>query len=313
MEAISAGNPAVHLDEEAPPATEFVQGSSLAMQELEAALPRLASGSFPVLLAGEDGVGKRTLARRLHALSAHASEPLVGLVCSTLRSNGSSTGLDADIFPAAGTVLLEEITELSILQQARMAELLLQAEREGALRFLATSKKSLEQEVRAGRLREDFLYRLGPVVLRVPPLRQRKQDIPALVSFFLAKYASQFHRPTPVLSSTTRAALLEYNWPGNVRELESTVGALVATGEEQVALAALRWNASRRQPKMPADGTSLKEASREASRNAERDLIMKVLSRTRWNRKRAAEELKISYKALLYKLKQIGLDEHTAL
>src|SRR5689334_7917150 len=114
-------SPAAYLDPQALPEADFVQGSSLAMQELEAALPRLASGSFPILLVGEEGVGKRSLARRLHAMSAYVTEPLVSLACATLKSNGSLSMWDADIFPSAGTVLLEEITELGILQQARMS------------------------------------------------------------------------------------------------------------------------------------------------------------------------------------------------
>src|SRR5205814_6885502 len=131
----------------------------------------------------------------------------------------------------------------------------------------------------------------GAAMLRVPPLRHRKEDLNRLVDFFAEKFAAQFQRPLPVISSSTRAALQDYNWPGNVRELESMMGALVASGSEQVAMASLRWNSSRRSHKV--EMVSLKSAAREASRSAERELITKVLSRTRGNRKRAAEELQI--------------------
>jgi two-component system response regulator AtoC len=142
----------------------------------------------------------------------------------------------------------------------------------------------------------------------VPPLRHRRDDIPALSEHFLDKYSNLFGRPRPTLTPNVWRFLLEHNWPGNVRELENTVKTLVAVGDERIAISALRGPAAVDVIGVN-DGMSLKQAARAASRRAEKELILRVLNKTRWNRKRAAQELKLSYNALLYKLKQVGLDD----
>ncbi len=149
--------------------------------------------------------------------------------------------------------------------------------------------------------------------LRLPPLRHRREDIPFLMGHFLRKYARDFRRTVPDLSAETLRLFLDYAWPGNLRELEDAARVLVAMGDEHVALGGLRALLSRSESN-GAGGTakSLKAASRAASREAEKELILEALARTRWNRRRAAEELQISYKALLYKLKQIGFEGYGA-
>ena len=165
--------------------------------------------------------------------------------------------------------------------------------------------------MKAGRLREDFYYRISGVCLRLPPLRQRREDIPQLVNFFLAKYARDFRRPVPQLSAPTQQLFQDYAWPGNIRELEDAAKAIVALGDESVAMGGLR-SLLMRSDRGNGEKISLKQASRAASREAEKELILRVLDRTRWNRRRAAQELQISYKALLYKLKQIGFRDYGA-
>ena len=167
-------------------------------------------------------------------------------------------------------------------------------------------------EVKRGRLREDLYYRISGVCLRLPPLRQRKEDIAFLMGHFLRKYARDFRRTVPDLSAETLRLFLDYSWPGNLQELEDAARVLVAMGDEHVALGGLR--ALLRKPEAGSNGTgiSLKAASRAASREAEKELILNTLTRTRWNRRRAAAELQISYKALLYKLKQIGFEGYGA-
>ena len=164
--------------------------------------------------------------------------------------------------------------------------------------------------MRAGRFREELYFRLNGVCLRLPPLRHRREDIPLLAEFFLARYAALFGRPQPVLSAQELRVLQEYDWPGNIRELENAMKKAVVLGGEvfQIVEAAA---APEPAPAAETPTLSLKDAARAASRRAERDLILKALARTRWNRKRAAMELRISYKALLYKLKQIGPEEAT--
>jgi two-component system response regulator AtoC len=164
--------------------------------------------------------------------------------------------------------------------------------------------------VKAGRLREDLYYRISGVCLRLPPLRQRREDIPLLVEHFLAKYARDFRRPVPRLSAEAQRLFRDYSWPGNVRELENAAKAVVALGDEDIAMGGLRALLSRTDASGNGTQVSLKQVARAASRLAERELILRVLTRTRWNRRRAAQELQISYKALLYKMKQIGCSEY---
>jgi len=175
--------------------------------------------------------------------------------------------------------------------------------------------------MKGGRFREELYYRINGVHLRLPPLRDRKEDIPALLEFFFQKYTSLFERPEPTISESTMSLLLRHSWPGNIRELENVARKIVALGDEHLATHDLTAEHAAKAPdpslaasKNSEPGISqvpsgsLKEAARAASRVAERAMILNQLERTHWNRKRAARELQISYKALLYKLKQLGLD-----
>jgi two-component system response regulator AtoC len=206
---------------------------------------------------------------------------------------------------------------LSLDCQAQLLQALPRAEDNGSMsadraRLVCGSARDLELEVKAGRLREDFYYRISSVCLHLPPLRQRKEDIPLLMAHFLQKYAQDFRRSVPRLSAETQHLFQDYSWPGNLRELEDAAKALVALGDETVAMGGLRALLGRSDPGGNGGRVSLKLAAKAASRAVEKELILKVLTRTRWNRRRAAEELQISYKALLYKLKQIGYSEYGA-
>ena len=161
--------------------------------------------------------------------------------------------------------------------------------------------------MRAGRFREELYFRLNGICLRLPPLRHRKEDIPLLLEHFLRKYSQTFERPLSSLSAGAFQVVMEYGWPGNIRELENFVKKLVAVGNESIMVSELKEALAHAQTAgNGGNGMSLKRVARAASQHAERELILKALTRTRWNRKRAAQELQISYKALLYKLKQIG-------
>ncbi len=215
--------------------------------------------------------------------------------------------------PNAGTIYLQELADLSADCQGQLLEALPQSPGNGVAgserpRLICGSARDLEVEVKRGRLREDLYYRISGVCLRLPPLRQRKDDIAFLMGYFLRKYARDFRRTVPDLSAETLRLFLDYSWPGNLRELEDAARVLVALGDEQVALGGLRSLLRKPEAGSNSSGISLKAASRAASREAEKELILNTLTRTRWNRRRAAEELQISYKALLYKLKQIGFE-----
>jgi len=283
------------------------------MRGLERLLDQMASIELPILLIGEPGTGKRTLAYRLHRHGSKNGEQFNEITAAELNGeffqnpDGAGSGL-----AGRGTLYVSDLTEIipscqNWLLQAMGRDAVVQGtEFHGRLVF--SSNVGLDEAVASGRLREDLYYGLSGVSLRVPPLRHRRDDIPALSEHFLDKYSNLFGRARPALSPNVWRFLLEHNWPGNVRELENTVKTLVAVGDERIAISALRGPAAAGVAAVN-DGMSLKQAARAASRRAEKELILRVLNKTRWNRKRAAQELKISYKALLYKLKQVGLDD----
>ena len=286
----------------------FIGGESPAMQALERVIADIARTDIPVLLTGESGTGKEIVAAHIHRQSQRAAEPFVKVVCATVvaedlhaKHNEGDRG--------AGTLLLDEISELDPACQARLLHVL--PDPGSGARLISSARKNLDEEIQAGRFREELYYRINGVCLRLPPLRQRREDVPALAAYFLQKYSVLFSRPRPQLAAHTLQVLQDHAWPGNVRELENVMRKLAALGDEGIALADLA-NSNGHHPEPPGAGLSLKEAARAASRQAERELILKVLGRTRWNRKRAAQELQISYKALLYKLKQIGLEDSVA-
>ena len=292
----------------------FVEGLGPSMKLLEVVIRELARSEVPVLLLGEGGAGKRATAERIHQMSAHRAEPLRMIACAEVTED--QFGDEQRRF-GSGTVYLEEVADLSSGCQERLLEVLPAVEGNGhengtRTRLICGSARDLEAEVKAGHFREDTYYRISGVCLRLPPLRQRKEDIPSLINFFLSKYAYDFRRPVPQLSPATQQLFQEYAWPGNIRELEDAAKAIVAIGDESVAMGGLRSLLMKSERNGNGERISLKQASRAASREAEKELILKVLNRTRWNRRRAAQELQISYKALLYKLKQIGYQDFGA-
>jgi two-component system response regulator AtoC len=302
------------------------------MRALERTIADIASTEIPVLLVGESGTGKEVAALEIHRLSRRRNEPFVKFGCSGLTGDSLSARLQfpedvsAEEAANSGSLFLDGINYLEPAAQTRLLQLLPDGSGtppQGcySMRVISSTTRNLEEEMKAGRFREELYYRINGVHLRLPPLRDRKEDIPALLEFFFQKYASLFERPEPKVSESTMSLLLRHSWPGNIRELENVVRKIVALGDEHLATHDLTVEYRAKAPDPPADGSrigepgnsqapsgSLKEAARAASRVAERAMILNQLERTHWNRKRAARELQISYKALLYKLKQLGLD-----
>jgi len=284
------------------------------MQAIERVIEDIAPTDIPILLVGESGSGKDALALRIHRLSAWRDNAFVKLSCAGLRP-GSQNGTGMVPSSGAGTLFLDEIGDLHPRLQHELMRSLANG-KSGSLgpsltsRLICSTSRDLEEEMRAGRLWEELYYRINGVCLRLPPLRHRREDIPSLTRHFFGKYSNGNSRQASVLRETTLKVLAEYAWPGNIRELEEAVRQIVASGNERAVLASLSIASEEAPDGTPPPKTlSLKVASRAASRQAERELILKALARTRWNRKRAAQELQISYKALLYKLKQIGIEE----
>lgn len=291
-------------------ASPFVGAESPCMRALEVMVRDLAVRPMCMLLLGEPGCGKRTLARRIDAISADGGFRIVS--CANLKSEDVPT-FQGDGRFSIGSVFLEEIGDLKSECQNKLLENLAfseaNANAQHSVRMICGSARDLEADVRSGRFREDLYYRITSICLRLPPLRQRREDIPLLTNFFLAKYAREFNRPVPALSLETQQLFEHYAWPGNIRELEDIAKAIVALGDESVAMGGLRAVLTKPDRNGNGEKVSLKQAARAASREAEKELILRTLTRTRWNRRRAALELQISYKALLYKLKQIGYGE----
>jgi len=284
----------------------WLESVSPGMRTVEAVLRELSQNDVPVLVVAEHGSGKAAAAARIHSLSRRAGEAF-----QAFQARDVSEPLLAGCEGSGGTIYLQEVGELSASAQKELVRQigLDDGARNRVPRYICGSTCELEPEVRAGKVREDLYYRISGVCLRLPPLRQRREDIPILRDWFLSAAGRDLGRSVPSLSSATQSFFLEYHWPGNIRELKEAARAIVVLGDESLAMGGLRSLLRR------ADGTngekiSLKDAARAASREAERELILQVLTRTRWNRRRAAEELKISYKALLYKLKQIGCEEY---
>ncbi|HXW61573.1 MAG TPA: sigma 54-interacting transcriptional regulator [Candidatus Acidoferrales bacterium] len=299
----------------------WVPGASDTIRIVEGMVAEIAPTNLPILLVGESGTGKEVFANRIYQLSRQSERPLARISCASMKSATFSAELGFDSRTRRdhngnepGTVFLDEIGELDAACQR---DLLCALPDGGAMpgrgilnaRLISTTSRNMDEEMRAGRFRGELYYRISCVCLRLPPLRERKEDIAALADFFLKKHAAELSRPRPSLRPETLQVFVNYPWPGNIRELENVVREIVVLGDETLAVAELGTSARKRTPAPALGSYSLKAASRAASREAERELIMQALARTRWNRKRAAQELQISYKSLLYKLKQIGFQD----
>jgi two-component system, NtrC family, response regulator AtoC len=287
----------------------WIESVSAGMRTVEAMVRELSQNDVPMLVVAEHGSGKAAVAARIHALSRRASEPF-----QVYQGQEANEEILAARDGQSGTVYLQEVGDLSAAAQKELVRQigLSGAEQRRVPRYICGTSRELEPEVKAGKFREDLYYGISGVCLRLPPLRQRKEDIPILRDWFLSAAARDFCRAVPVLSPETQNFFLEYNWPGNIRELKDAARAIVGLGDETLAMGGLRSLLRRVDRGGNGEKISLKDAARAASREAEREIILQVLTRTRWNRRRAAQELQISYKALLYKLKQIGYEEYGA-
>jgi two-component system response regulator AtoC len=298
-----------------------VRGQAPIMQSVNATLQEIARTDIPVLLVGESGTGKEVYARLIHRLSGLGEAPLIKVRCAALDAGQLLDDLRAEFLSPRGcreasprTVFLDGLHDLDASCQRALLSLLPDGEPRGLtgksiLRVISSTSRSLEKEIEAGRFRRDLYFRISGVVLRLPPLRDRKEDIPALLEYFFKKHSNGLEKKALELNSDVEKLLDSYDWPGNIRELENVAKRILAVGNPAQALDDLR--AARVTVPVNDDSchvSSLKVASRAASRHTERELIQKALERTHWNRKRAAQDLQISYKSLLYKIKQTGLE-----
>jgi len=294
----------------------FVCGRGPAMAALNTMVGELACSDIPVLILGESGTGKDAYARLIHHLSPQGNSQLIKINCSSFEPSELVTQVDrvkhaiSDI-GSTHSIYLDNIQELDLAAQRVVLAQLPDSDAAGSIeaakvRFISSSTRNLESEVAAGRFRRELYFRLNGACLRLPPLKERSEDIPALIEFFLNKYASMMKEKTPVLSSKVIQTLTSYHWPGNIRELENLLRKIVVLGDVHMVMNEFRSSSIMTDGATASvSGGSLKVAARAASKQAERELILQALERTRWNRKRAARELQISYKSLLYKIKQL--------
>jgi two-component system response regulator AtoC len=317
------------------------------LRAIEDVIDHVADTDVTVLIRGESGTGKDLVARTLFERSGRAHRPFVKVNCAALPAElleSELFGYEKGAFTGAqrrklgkfevangGTIFLDEISEMNPSLQAKLLQVLQdgQFSRLGGAedvhveaRVIASSNRNLEAAVREGAFREDLFYRLNVVTIHIPPLRERPGEIPAMAGHFLRKYARAYGKECRPISEALMRTFRRYAWPGNVRELENLVKRLVVLGSEQPLLQELAARKARapapvldssslseleRFLKGEVSHVSLKQIARQAAQVAEKRLIEKVLHRTRWNRKQAAEILQISYKALLYKMKDAGL------
>jgi two-component system, NtrC family, response regulator AtoC len=333
----SAGDGAGYDDAGVRLQQELALWRSPKMREVWTVVNQAAGVDITVLVGGETGTGKELVARAIHHLSPRRDCPFVKVNCAAVpaelleselfgHERGAFTGahqLQIGKFEAAdrGVVFLDEIGDLHLSLQAKLLHVLQDGvfSRVGGrsslkvdVRIVAATNRDLEVDVAEGRFREDLYYRLNVVQVVVPPLRERTAEIPLLADYFIRRYARLFRRDGFTVSPIAMERMVRYQYPGNVRELENIVKRMVVLNDpllERVPLALRRPPTEESHEKtVPVSvQVSLKEIARAAARAAEREAIARVLKETRWNRVRAAKLLGISYRALLYKIKDVGL------
>jgi two-component system response regulator AtoC len=317
----------------------FFVAASANMRKIRSQAALVANVDIPVLMLGESGVGKEVIARLIHKLSPRAHRTFLKVNCAAVPADlleSELFGYEAGAFTGAnhakpgkfelcnkGTILLDEIGEMPPLLQAKLLHVLQdqQFSRLGSrsvikvdVRILAATNINIPEALASKRLREDLYYRLNAFTVQVPPLRERKEEIPILLKHFMTHMAEHYARPPLPLSPMLLQACLNYSWPGNIRELNNFVKRYLVLGDENLAISELHpksdGSGAQFDPALQ-DNTNatggLKSLGRSAKDEAEAEAIRKALDETNWNRKQAATLLKISYKALLYKIKQCGL------
>ena len=313
-------------------------GKSAAMARLFEMLRKVATARTSVLLVGESGTGKELAARALHELSPRAARAFVAVNCGAIPEalleselfghvKGAFTGATSEkegLFEAAqgGTLFLDEIGELPQPMQVKLLRALQErrvkpvggvAEREVDVRVVAATNRDLEAEVERGAFRQDLYYRLNVIQIRMPPLRERREDVPLLAEHFLRKFSAEHDRPVTEIDAAAMSALTSYGYPGNVRELENLIERAVTLSSDgrvtvdtlpDLAPARARGGAEdRAAPQIPPEGIDLERAVE----RFERALVMQALERTQGNRTEAARVLGISFRSMRYRLSKLGI------
>jgi len=319
----------------------FFIAASPAMRKIRSQAALVANVDIPVLLLGESGTGKEVLARLVHKLSPRAHRTFLKVNCAAVPADlleSELFGYEPGAFTGAthakpgkfeicnkGTILLDEIGEmppqlqaklLHVLQDGQFSRLGSRSVVKSDVRILAATNIDIPEALATKRLREDLYYRLNAFTLHLPPLRERKEEIPILLKQFMSRMAERYARPPLPLSPSLLQACQDHPWPGNLRELNNFLKRYLILGDENLAVSELQprndgtGGASGDGSSKTANGAGgLKSLARNAKDGAEAEAITRALEQTNWNRKQAAAILQISYKALLYKIRQYGIAE----
>lgn len=310
------------------------------MHRIKEVIDHVANTDLTVFIQGESGVGKEVVAQSIHLSSSRRDRPFVKVNCAALPHElleSELFGYEKGAFTGAycrkegkfelaqgGTIFLDEISEISSALQAKLLQVLQDKEfttlggkkdLKVDVRILAATNTNVEEVVKNGRFRKDLYYRLNVVNITVPPLRERKEEIPIFIEYFLDKFAKKYNKEVKPLSDHLMKVFIQHPWLGNVRELENLILRFVVLGDEKLILEEMtpvikekpffeKMMVTPNKESLP----SLKGVNREAVSKAESEIILKALEMTNWNRKKAANKLNISYKALLYKIKTFGLE-----
>ena len=318
------------MQDEADP----ILGISPPIAQLRSQIAKLARSQAPLYISGESGSGKELVARRIHALGARAEQPFVPVNCGAIPSElmeseffghkrGSFTGAIADkpgLFQAAsgGTLFLDEVADLPMSMQVKLLRAIqeksvrplgTQQEEAVDIRLLCATHKDLAAEVAAGRFRQDLFYRINVIELRVPPLRERREDIPMLTRHILARLAVRNEMPASTVSPETLERLSNYRFPGNVRELENILERAFTLSEDQLINnhdihIAPCASSQGQQPSL----TQI-DSLEDYLDNIERTAINQALEETRWNKTAAAKRLGLTFRSLRYRLKKLGMED----
>jgi two-component system response regulator AtoC len=316
-----------------PPAN-LIFGRSAAMQKARQKIDKVSLSGVPILIQGDNGTGKGLLASFIHHQSPEPGAAFVKVNCAAIPGallESELFGYEKGAFTGAhsakpgrveladgGTLFLDGINEIDMSLQAKLLQLLQdgqyyriggQEDRHVRLRVICATNRRLEMEIANGRFRQDLYYRINVVSVELPPLRSRTEDIPDLVAYFLQIHRARHSMQAKPLSSSALQLLGRHSWPGNIRELENLIERYVILGSEEAIFSELlNREHVQEAPEIPVEGQiHLKKVTRQAVHDLERKIILSVLEANHWNRKRTATALKISYRALLYKIRRAGL------
>ncbi len=314
------------------PSPEVIFGKTLVMRKIQDKLALLSDTQLPVLVLGESGTGKDVLARLLHNTSSLAGNAFVKLSCPAIPASLLETelfGYEKGAFTGAygmkrgrvelahqGTLFLDEIGDLDQGLQSKLLQLLQDGtycrvggheERRVKIRMISATNRDLRQQVEIGAFRQDLYYRINALTIELPPLRERIVDLPTLVEHFLDMHCRDFGSTVPPVSQEALRILQHHHWPGNIRELENVIRRYAIFGTEESITGELLDGGNVINAEIEVDtSVSLKEITKRALTSLEREIITKVLKQNGWNRKRTAESLGISYRSLLYKMRDAG-------